>query len=89
MSKRRRFLSESESESEPAAEEANGGESEEADEPYSTIWRAAGPLTMRQDMQHDSQVLYSLRAGDLYFEKLQDLLQWTRGRGCRSARLLS
>ena len=23
------------------------------------------------------------------FEKLQDLLQWTRGRGCRSARLLS
>ena len=62
MSKRRRYLSESESESEPAAEEANGGESEEADEPYSTIWRAAGPLTMRQDMQHDSQVLYSLRA---------------------------
>ena len=61
MSKRRRYLSESESESEPAAEEANGGESEEADEPYSTIWRAAGPLTMRQDMQHDSQVLYSLR----------------------------
>ena len=35
------------SESEPAAEEANGGESEEADEPYSTIWRAAGPLAMR------------------------------------------
>eukprot|EP01050_Picozoa_sp_SAG11_P007417 SAG11_NODE_618_length_8174_cov_41.665718_5_plen_79_part_00 len=23
------------------------------------------------------------------FEKLQDLLQWTRGRGCRSATLLS
>jgi len=36
MSKRRRCFSESESESEPAAEEANGGESEEADEPYST-----------------------------------------------------
>ncbi len=65
MSKRRRYMQESESESEPAAEEANGGESEEADEPYSTIWRAAGPLTMRQDMQHDSQVVHSLRTGDL------------------------
>ena len=80
MSKRRRYLSESESESEPAAEEANGGESEEADEPYSTIWRAAGPLTMRQDMQHDSQVLYSLRTGDLVKQTKPAVTVRTTGR---------
>ena len=80
MSKRRRCLSESESESEPAAEEANGGESEEADEPYSTIWRAAGPLAMRQDMQHDSQVLYSLRAGDLVKQTKPAVTVRTTGR---------
>ena len=51
------------SESEP--EEADDGESEGADGPYSMIWKAAGPLTMRQDMQHDSQVVHSLRTGDL------------------------
>ena len=80
MSKRRRCLSESESESEPAAEEANGGESEEADEPYSTIWRAAGPLAMRQDMQHDSQVLHSLRAGDLVKQTKPAVTVRTTGR---------
>ena len=80
MSKRRRYLSESESESEPAAEEANGGESEEADEPYSTIWRAAGPLTMRHDMQHDSQVLYSLRTGDLVKQTKPAVTARTTGR---------
>ena len=80
MSKRRRYLSESESESEPAAEEANGGESEEADEPYSTIWRAAGPLTMRQDMQHDSQVLHSLRTGDLVKQTKPAVTVRTTGR---------
>ncbi len=80
MSKRRRYLSESESESEPAAEEANGGESEEADEPYSTIWRAAGPLAMRQDMQHDSQVLHSLRAGDLVKQTKPAVTVRTTGR---------
>ena len=78
MSKRRRCSSESESESEPAAEEANG--SEEADEPYSTIWRAAGPLAMRQDMQHDSQVLYSLRAGDLVKQTKPAVTVRTTGR---------
>ena len=66
------------SESEP--EEANGGESEEADEPYSTIWRAAGPLAMRQDMQHDSQVLYSLRAGDLVKQTKPAVTVRTTGR---------
>ena len=82
MSKRRRCSSESESESEPAAEEANGVESEEADEPYSesTIWRAAGPLAMRQDMQHDSQVLHSLRTGDLVKQTKPAVTVRTTGR---------
>ena len=78
MSKRPRVMESGSSESEP--EEANGGESEEADEPYSMIWRAAGPLTMRQDMQHDSQVLYSLRTGDLVKQTKPAVTVRTTGR---------
>ena len=64
-SKRRRVMESGSSESEP--EEADGGESEEADGPCSMIWKAAaaGPLTMREDMQHDSQVVHTLGTGDL------------------------
>eukprot|EP01050_Picozoa_sp_SAG11_P010821 SAG11_NODE_1106_length_5841_cov_44.770986_5_plen_51_part_00 len=39
-SKRRRVMESGSSESEP--EEADGGESEEADGPYCLIWKAAG-----------------------------------------------
>ena len=78
MSKRRRVMESGSSESEP--EEANGGESEEVDEPYSMIWRAAGPLTMRQDMQHDSQVLHSLRTGDLVKQTKPAVTVRTTGR---------
>eukprot|EP01050_Picozoa_sp_SAG11_P006951 SAG11_NODE_562_length_8523_cov_38.875356_10_plen_715_part_01 len=60
MSKRRRVMGSESSES-----GSSESDSEEADEPYSMIWRAAGPLTMRHDMQHDSQNLHSLRTGDL------------------------
>ena len=59
MSKRRRVMV---SGSESGSSESD---SEEADGPCSMIWKAAGPLTMRQDMQHDSQVVHTLGTGDL------------------------
>ena len=61
MSKRRRVMESSGSES--GSEDSDS--EEEADGHCSMIWKAAGPLTMRQDMQHDSQVVHSLRTGDL------------------------
>ena len=61
MSKRRRAMESSGSES--GSEDSDS--EEEADGHCSMIWKAAGPLTMRQDMQHDSQVVHSLRTGDL------------------------
>eukprot|EP01050_Picozoa_sp_SAG11_P026537 SAG11_NODE_6391_length_1322_cov_23.062960_2_plen_154_part_00 len=61
MSKRRRVMESSGSE---LGSEHSDSE-EEADGPCSMIWKAAGPLTMRQDMQHDSHVVHTLGAGDL------------------------
>jgi hypothetical protein len=75
MSKRRRVMGSESSES-----GSSESDSEEADEPYSMIWRAAGPLTMRHDMQHDSQNLHSLRTGDLVKQTKPAVTVRTTGR---------